>query len=729
MIFSDKFICRTEEYTTYETHVPAPFFRRKFSLQVLPVVAIITVCGLGFYELYVNGKRITKGHLAPYISNPDQILYYDSYPVEQYLVEGENVIALLLGNGFLNDPAGHIWDFDKAGFRSSPKLALAFEADGKVLFEADERFLTAASPILFDDYRAGEHYDARREIPDWTLVSCDETAWQPAKPATSPKGVKKPAECEPVLFHEEYDPIEISPCKTGYVYKFPYNIAGVCRLKIKGMRGQKIRLTYGEYLKEGELCVDNLVFAGKTRVEYAHVDEYVCKGEGEEEYTPTFTYHGFQYVLVEGITKEQAQKDLLTALFLHSDIKKAGEFVCSNETVNAVQDMTIRATLSNFHYFPTDCPHREKNGWTGDILLSAAQMNYNFFVERSMREWLNNVRAAQLSSGLIPSIVPTAGWGYDSLNGPAWAGVIVVLPYECYRFSRDKTILQENFPAMRDYLGYVASRRDPNGLIGFGLGDWCQPSREEWLYETDLRITDTLTVMELCEKAEEIATVLGEGETFSHLRQELKSAFRNAFVQEGKIKEEFATQTALAMAFAGKIFSSKEMTSAKAQLLELIAVKDNRFNVGVLGARALFRTLAALGEIDLALEMVTTPAFPSFAYPLKYGATTLWEGFHEFEKGKIAPKDKRGGKILSLNHHFWGDISAWFFEVLGGISIDFLSGDVIVSPAFPKEIDWVKASRSYSGGTVSVVWKKENGIPKVRVSVPEGVRARVVGST
>lgn len=724
MIFSRQFICRSEVYAEYDAHVPAPLFRRKFLLPTRPQKASITICGLGFYELYLNGVRITKGRLAPYISNPDHILYYDSYSVSEYLSEGENVVAVILGNGLLNNPAGDIWDFDKAAFRSAPKLALALEADGQLLFEADERFRTADSPIRFDDYRAGEHYDARFEIADWMLLSCNDEGWEPAKKAACPKGEERLADCEPIICHAEYAPVEIRRSKRGYLYKFPYNIAGVCRLRIRGKRGQKIRLVYGEYITDGELCLKNLIFEGRTREDYMHIDEYVCKGDGEEVYVPTFTYHGFQYVSVEGITARQAKESLLTALFLYSDIKRAGDFECSDKTVNAIQDLVMRATRSNFHYFPTDCPQREKNGWTGDAMLSAAQISFNFSAERSLREWLRNLRAAQHASGALPGIAPTSGWGYEHYNGPAWDGAIVVLPYECYRFSRDKSVLAENFPAMRAYLHFISNRRDADGLIGVGLGDWCQVSRNEWEYETDLRITDTLTVTELCEKAADIAHVLGEdGTLFLSFGGELKAAFRRTFVREGKIAEEFATQTSVSMAIARGVFTPEELSGAKAQLLLLISAKGNKFDVGVLGARALFRTLAALGEADLALEMVTTPDFPSYAYPLKYGATTLWEGYHELKEDTFAFKNE--ARILSLNHHFWGDISAWFYEALGGISVDFITGDVTVAPVFPKKIEWVKASREYQGGKISVSWKRTNGTPQVSVSAPEGVNCIV----
>ena len=721
MIFSKKFISRTAEFTTLEKNIPAPYFRKSFSLEKLPESAEITICGLGFYELYLNGEKITKGRLAPYISNPDDLLYYDRYEIAGKLQAGENVIGILLGNGFLNNPGGYVWDFEKAPYRSAPKVALAFEADEKLLFEADESFKTAPSPILFDDYRMGEIYDARKEISGWNRTGFDDSNWQNAISATSPKGEPRIAEVEPIEIGAEYEPTEIIESEGGYLYRFSYNIAGVCRLNITAAAGQKIVLTHGEFVKDGKLELENICFNDETSLNRFHRDEYLCK-DGKQSYMPSFAFHGFQYVFVEGVTEKQATKGLLTALFLHSDLQSAGEFSCSNETVNKIQENTRRSTLSNFYYFPMDCPQREKNGWTGDAALSAEQIMLNFSAETSLREWLRNIRAAQTEEGELPGIVPTSGWGFEWGNGPAWDTVIVQLPYYIYKYTENREVLEENFSAIYRYFKYAMKKADGDGLFAYGLGDWCQTAHE-WDYDTDLRITDTLTLMDFCEKAERISFVLGkekEEKEFAVARERIKSAFRKAFVIGGKIKEEFATQTSVAMAIHYRAIEETEISAAKEQLLALIKEKDFHFDVGVLGARTLFRVLSDLNEPDLALEMIVRPDFPSFGYHVNRGATTLWEGFLELREDKI--ETKSGCTVKSINHHFWGDISAWFYRCLGGINInpDFTSPKtIVIDPVFPKDVDWVKASRICSNGVISVEWKRIDGKIELKVNAPK----------
>ena len=432
--FSKIFYAATREFTTIERNIPAPYLRRSFMLDAPADAASLTVCGLGFYELFVNGQKITKGHMAPYISNPDDILYYDSYDIAPYLRTGENVIGFLLGNGMLNCWGGFVWDFEKAVYRSAPKVAFRAEircGEDVRAFEADERMVCHPSPILSDDLRIGEEYDARLELTGWAEPGFDTAGWTPALPAETPRGEARLCEAEPIVRFGERRPVAILPQDNAYIYDFGVNDAGITRLHIHGKPGQKITLYHGEALVDGRFYADNLIF---LRPEYAEMPQYTqrivytCRG-GDETFEPSFTYHGFRYVLVEGIEPEQATEELLTYVVMHTKLEERGSFSCSDETANTIQRMTRTSTESNFYYFPTDCPHREKNGWTADASLSAEQALLNLSVENSYREWLRNICKAMDDQGALPGIVPTSGWGFAWGNGPAWDHVLVNLPY------------------------------------------------------------------------------------------------------------------------------------------------------------------------------------------------------------------------------------------------------------------------------------------------------------
>ena len=503
--YPDYFIAAGYEFADMENFVSAPFFRKKFTVGRIKTAEVI-IGAAGFYKLFLNGKDITKGELAPYINNTDDLVYYDRYDVTSYLAEGENVVAVLLGNGFQNNPGGAVWDFDKAAFRSAPKFAMSLslvDTDGnETVIESDESFKVCDSPILFDDYRCGEYYDARLEIPHFHSADFDDSDFKNAIKVKSPRGEKRLCTADPVKCYGEIKPVLVTKHLNGWLYDFGENNTGVCRLSIDGTEGQKITLYYGEWLKNGVFCRDNIRFTHQTDLqrEFVQKSEYTCKS-GYQTHTPSFIFNGFRYVYVEGITEAQATKDLLTYLKMSSLKESAGKFTCSDEVINKIEEMTVRSDISNFIYFPTDCPQREKNGWTADASLSAEQLLFNFYPEKSYREWMRNIYKAMNDKGQIPGIIPTGGWGYHWGNGPAWDNVIVNLPYYTYLYKGDREILEElSIPLMR-YLNYLFSRLDEKGLIAIGLGDWCQVHHGGENYTTPLVVTDTILTFDIAQKA------------------------------------------------------------------------------------------------------------------------------------------------------------------------------------------------------------------------------------
>ncbi len=720
--FPNKFISATTEFTTKEKHVPAPYFRKRFYFNK-GKTAKIRICGLGFYELYINGINVTKGRLAPYITNPDESLYYDDYDVTKYLTDGENVIGVLLGNGMQNNPYGELWDFEKATFRSTPKFAMAFYEDGEISFESDESFVTKPSPIVFDDFRSGEHYDARLEIKGWNTLEIDDSDWQNAVPAITPIGKKKVVEAEPILVHQEIVPVSVKKTPSGkYLYDFGVNFTGVCRLKIKGKRGQEIRLTYGEIVLDGELDLRNIICDGdEIRDGYNHCDWYTLKGEGVETYTPRFTYHGFQYVQVQGITEEQATLDLLTFEIMYSAVKKRGDFVCSSEVANAIQESTERSDLSNLFYIPTDCPHREKNGWTGDIAISAEQMLVNFAVEKTLEDWLFSVRNAQDCRGAIPGIVPTGGWGFEWGAGPNWDDVLFELPYQTYRYTGDEKIIKDNLVAMKNYLRYMETKKNEDGLFNYGLGDWAQP-KSHFQFTTPTEITDSIKCVDMCDKATKMARLVGDKEMEEYaqrLSKEIRDSIKKKYIKDGKMT--ITEQTALSCMLYYEI-SKENAETFKSQLLERIAQDGEVFTTGVLGARVLFRVLSDMGQGNLAYKLITQNRYPSYGYNVNRGARTLVEQFYPL--GKRGWEREDGKNHDSLNHHFWGDVSAWFILHVAGIRIntDFYHPDrVEIAPDFIDELTFAQGKIEHRKGEIFSRWEKDGGMVKIIVDIPKGV--------
>lgn len=720
------FICASTEYNTFDRSVPAPYIRKSVQID-RKTTATLTVAACGFYELYVNGNRCTKGFLAPYISNPDDYIYCDRYEIS--LEAGENIIGLWLGNGFQNNPGGYIWDFDKAPYRSAPMVAVMLcyrNADGnEIIIESDSSFLTHPSPILSDDYRFGETYDARKELDGWNAAGFDDSDWAPALEVCPPRGEIRLCEAEPLVKETELKPIAITKEGDGWLYRFPRNDAGVCRLQICGTEGQEITLRHGELILNNRLTLENIWFPfnnpalwerDKTIV---HKDTYICKGQGKEIYTPTFVYHGFSFVLVEGITPEQATEDLLTFVVFHSDLRSRGSFTCSDPKLNALQEMVRRSDLSNFHYFPTDCPHREKNGWTADAALSAEQLLLNFTPEVSYREWLRNICKAQNADGALPGIIPTSGWGFAWGNGPAWDCILVYLPYYVYRYRGETAMIRESAASLLRYLHYLTTQKDEKGLIHIGLGDWCHVG--DITPKAPLALTDTVMSMDIAQKAAVLFDAIGmsaQHDFAQRLATELRATIRSHLIDFKTMTVEGNCQTCQAMCLAYGVFEGEERPVAMERLLEMIHREDDHMDVGVLGARVLFHVLSEFGYSDLAYHMITRPDGPSYGFLLEQGATTLWENF--------PPKN---GRVNSANHHFWGDISAWFIKELAGIHYNPTArhpNELTVAPHFIKALDFADGSYTAPQGKIRSRWeRKENNI-LLALEIPKGIDATVL---
>lgn len=724
MKYANRFVSATHEYTDFSRPVNAPLFRKSVTLAKPLKKAELTVCGLGFYELFVNGEKRTKGLLAPYISNPDDIKYYDTYDLTELLTEGENAVGFMLGNGFLNNPGGAVWDFEKVPWRTAPMLAFALELfyeDGtSECIEADETLRCAPSPVTFDDLRSGEDYDARIEEENWSKPGFDDSAWDNAFFVIPPRGEARLVKADPVRVVERIAPVSVVKEKEGvWRYDFGINDTGLFELCIKGESGQKVHLELGEALKDGKLDTTNIHFDWKPlRVQEVN---YTLSGKGEERYVPHFTYFGYRYIRVSGITEEQANEALLTMLRAHSDFITRGRFSCSDETVNILQTLTCRSTLANFVYFPNDCPHREKNGWTGDASLSAEQTTLNFSPEKSYAEWLHNIGKAQNDFGRIPGIVPTGTWGHSWGNGPAWDSALFETAYQTYRYRGDKSIIRDNAHTFMRYLMYIRSMRLENGLVACGLGDWLQPYGGAGEYATPLEVTDSIYTMNNAREAAEMLRAIGmdaEADYAKRLADEMREAIRRELVTFPECKVSVGTQTAQAMAIYYGVFNKEESRAAFKLLLDAIDREGGKMYLGILGARALFHVLAAFGHVDLAVSMITREDFPSFGRWIKEGATSLWEGFTQ-----------PGEPIMSLNHHLWGTMSGFFYKDLAGINVNPNgkgADTLLFAPKFPSTFAFAEASYETVCGKAAIRWEKlDDTHIALDFTVPEGLYAEV----
>ena len=748
MYFPNKFFKATDEMNTYEKHINAPYIRKAFTAPSFEK-AYITISGLGFYKLFINGKDITKGLLAPYISNPDDIVYFDKYDVTDLLNEN-NTIGIILGNGMQNAPGGRVWDFDIARFRNAPCFAACItyiDKDGNdTIVAADASFKCKPSPIIFDDLRSGCFYDANLEESDWLCFDYDDSSWCNVKKAENPRGEYRICEAQPIKITREIKAIEIKEAtlsnrfnnrknmrldtqykfnfggKKGVMFDFGVNTAGIFRLKLDGRKGQEIFIQFCEFMDaKGEPYYGN---TGSFYPDgYGQTAYYVCKGEKDEGYTPDFTYIGYRYAVVFGLDENQISDETLVMLVANSDFENVGEFNSSDKTFNALRDMGRVSDLANFYYFPTDCPHREKNGWTGDAAVSAEHLLMFFNPEISYKEWLRNICKSQKESGQLPGIIPTGGWGYHWGNGPAWDNVLTELCWQIYRLRGDIEPARECSESILRYLSYISGKRREDGLISIGLGDWLQPGKEAGNPTAPLYLTDSVITMYIAKKASDLFGVLGlnHHKAFADgLYNELREAIRTNLIDFSTMTVITRCQSAQAICIFYNVFNDSEKPAAGKVLVDLVHEKDDHFDCGMIGVRTIFHVLSDLGETELAYKMITREDFPSYGMFVRRGCTALPEDFLS---------DEEMDDPNSMNHHFMGDINSWFMQRVVGIRPNpkFTDANYVdITPFFVSKLDFAEGYYNLPCGKVSVKWNKaENDKISLDISVPEEAKGYI----
>lgn len=759
------FIASGRGIEDFENEIPAPYIRRNFSINRIPDEAQLLITGLGFYRVWINGTEITKCILAPYISNPDDIIYYDVYEISSKLHVGDNVIGIQLANGMMNCFGGYIWDFDKAPFRGEPCTAFSITAaydnltkeekeefikhnihydifQEKInlsdhdsermvakIIESDEKCLCHDSPLIFNDLRCGEYYDARMELMGWNEPGYNTDGWTAAVKVIRPRGVFRLCVSSPIVSYEERKPVSIQEYQNGYIYDFGVNAAGICRLKIHGRNGQEIILFHGELMEDGVLCQNNINFEAShhPQCRKVQVNRYICNGSFTGEvWNPWSIYDGFRYVYVQGISAEQAVPELLTYLVMSGDFRETGYFSCSDKTANAIQEITKRSDRSNFLWFPTDCPHREKNGWTGDAAVSTRQFLINFDTGSSLKEWARNIASAQSLKGNIPGIVPTGGWGYECGNGPAWDHVLVEIPFELYLLRNDLSCASEIAPSILRYLYYISGQRDKRGLVAIGLGDWCESNGGTSfdIYQAPQEVTDSLISMLFCHKASILFRALGQIESADYadmLRESFRNAIRRELIDFGNMTVEGNCQTSQALGLYTGIFEKGEEAEAFVRLLDFVHEYDDHIHAGMIGLRVIFRVLAQYHKADLAWKMITRKDFPAYGNWIARGMTSLPEAW-----------TAEGKKITySLNHHFFGDVSAWFIEYVAGLQPNpYLrdANEIRIAPTFINELKSAQGAITLPCGKASVYWERDDNPEKIllTVDVPENASGKIV---
>ncbi|MDX2023057.1 MAG: family 78 glycoside hydrolase catalytic domain [Deltaproteobacteria bacterium] len=685
----------------------SPLLVRRFNLAKAVRRARVYVAGFGTHELYLNGRKVGDRVIDPTYTNADKRVLYVAHDVTKQLRPGANALGVILGNGRYQTIGEKPW-------KAHPKLLLQLEmelVDGShTTVASDEAWEMLPSPWRIDGTKdVGETYDARLFVADWASPSTRANNGEPVSALSPPKGVLTAQVAPPIRAFESLTATAITNPSPGvYVFDFGQNLAGWARLQIRAPAGTHIEMRHAERLgADGKLDYTNIGPASPTDPPFQR-DIYIASGRGEERWQPRFTYHGFRYVEVQGLPSRPS-KNTLRAQVVHTDFETIGSFSTSDQTLLALQRLFKWSYRSNFVGIPTDCPHREKNGWTGDAHLAIDAGLYNYHNAAAYLSWLREVRDAQRADGRIPGIAPTGAFGFeDEISGPTWDLALYLVPWRLYEHGGDARILEAHWDTWMRQLAYLKSRAQSEHILDFGIADWL-PAKTK----TPAAFLSTASYFQIVDIARQAAHVLEKVEDekrLALLAQAIRSTFRRRFVVEGNLQ--VRTQAALATALALPLLEAPERVEAKKLLLADIHAKDDHLDTGVNGAKTLIRVLADEGLASLALRVITQPTPPSFGAWLKMGATTLWE-------------DWSGGG--SRNHVYQGDISAFFYRTLAGLEPASPGWQhVRVRPNVVAGINWLAGSVRTVRGEVSSRWQNNrDGSVDLSVVIPPGAQATI----
>jgi len=687
----------------FHAEAPAPHFRRTFTLKEKPVAARVYICGLGYHELYANGRKMGDAVLEPAITRFDRRSLYVVHDVTDTLRAGENVLGAVLGTGLYDCFTKEVWEFVTAPWRDRPKMIAQLHlefADGRQeVIVTDKQWKTSsAGPFVFNAMRNGEFYDARLEIPGWDSPGYDDRTWKPATVSPGAGGELRWQSMPPCRVMATLRPKRIWQPRPGvFVVDMGQAFSGWARIRPTGPVGTTVRLRYGEHVtSDGDLDQSNLTCFIKSG-EF-QTDRYTLKGEKGESWEPRFTYHGFQYVEVVGWPGELTLDDI-DGRVVHTAFDTVGSFECSNDLINGIHHGAQWSTKCNYHGTPTDCPHREKCGWTGDASISAEQVLLNFDVAASYGKWMDDLCDAQRPSGQLPGIVPSPGWGYNWGGGPAWDSVMSHLPWYVYVYTGDTSLLEKYYEAMKLHQAYMDTLAT-NNVITFGLGDWCPPGGNPDGHPCPTAMTSTGYYYANARILADAAVVLGRKEdaaTYDQQARQIRQTIMEKFFDARAGQSACRSQTGNAMLMFYGMLEGAQRDSALASLVTDIYAHDGHGFFGILGAKYVMQALTDNGRSDVAWLVATRERVPSWGAWIRQGATTLWEMWE--------------GKTSRI-HHMFSDIGGWFYKALAGINPDPSQPGfkrAIVRPYFAKGLNWVRAEHRSGYGTLAVAWKRTDG--------------------
>ncbi|MFW5861225.1 MAG: family 78 glycoside hydrolase catalytic domain [Spirochaetota bacterium] len=724
-------------------HQNASYVRKTFTIKkrIRSASLVLTACGL--YKGYVNGQAVGNQVFMPGFTDYTRRLQFQSYDVTSMLNKGENVIGVILGDGWYRGKLGLFSRRYQYGLKTKllAVLEITYDDGSNELIHTDTTWkATQDGPILKSDWKDGEIYDATCEIDGWNTVSFDDSQWHEVYPSPY-EGALVPTEGEKILEHETFKPEVFITPDGSTVLDFGQNMYGYVKFVVTGKSGHTVTLQHGETLDEkGNFTLKNLSPEGGFMWKIDPLLQkiiYTLK-EGKQSYKPSFTAHGFRYVKLEN-WPEQVRPENFTAIAIYSDMQETGYFQCSNPMINQLVGNAKWSQKSIFLDVPTDCPTRERAPWTGDISVFAEAGSYMMNTKKFLAKWLKDLALRQRDDGCVPNFIPSVGWDSDFFDGSAgWGDAAITVPFTLYTFFGDKTILKTQYDSMVKWMDFLEKRAKKSHPLswfrknpyrkytidtGYHWGEWLEPGSvmsltiAKNIIKPDAEVA-TAYFAYSSKLMAEVAGILGKtdhAQKYRELHENIKKAYRYNFTKNGKVRSR--RQCRYIRPVALDLLPDEEKKQNIRKLNEIVIHNNYRIGTGFLTTPFILPVLCEYGFVETAYRMIQNTERPGWLYAIRKGATTIWENWNGIDE-KGVPRD-------SLNHFAYGAVVGWLFKYVAGIAaIEPAFKKIRIKPVPHHSLTFVKCSFDSPSGIIKSEWTIIKGQFTLKVEVP--VAAEVI---
>lgn len=701
-----------------------PQLRREFTATKPVKRAMAYICGLGQFEMFLNGEKVGDHFLDPAWTKFDKEAQYVAFDITGELRDGKNAVGVMLGNGYYHTPHGRYLKllFSYGAPKMICKLQIEY-ADGTAqTVVSDDKWRASESPVTFSSIYGGEDYDASAVQPGWAEPGFDDRKWKKAV-LTQGAGVKLiPQISEPLKVMERIPTVRRFRAANGnWVYDLGQNASGIVQLTVRAVTPQSIKLIPGELVND-----DSTVNQRASGAPFYHV--YTARGDGSSEtWHPQFTYYGFRYVEVEGAvpvgeSNPGALPEVIdiTGLHTRNSAAQVGTFACSDPLFNKIHTLIDWAVRSNMASVLTDCPHREKLGWLEVTHLMGGSIQYRYDISRLYAKQVNDMRTAQHANGMVPTIAPQyVTFSPDFIDTPEWGSAFVIIPWNLYEWYGDLAPLRDNYERMKRYVDYLGSRAD-NHIVAYGLGDWYDigPDRPGYAQLTSNGVTATAIYYQDVKILERVARLLGKEadvRKYAALASDIKRAFNEKFFDKKTLKYDRDSQTANSIALHMDLVEPQYKAVVRQNLIDDIRRRGNALTAGDVGYRYVLRALEENDASEVIYDMNSRYDVPGYGYQLAHGATCLTESWQAYRE-------------VSNNHCMLGHLMEWLYSGLGGIRQSPGSAgykEIVIRPQVVGDIHSAAVSFRSPYGLIRSEWSDSPQQYRQRVEIPANTTALV----